>query len=204
MARQRVVHFDIKCANVLVRDALGAPESAEAKCPQVCLCDFGEALIGEESTQEPGHIAVVVSRARGTEGVQSPEMLLISNKIRGCSGEDRKLITSATDVWSCGCLLYELLTGRTLFNTASFSEFFVTVTQGSEPLPAEQSLKAAELRSLDAAGVLPQITQIMGLALTRDPSKRRLADVIEAVTEMKHACARALPQPIGLEPGAAC
>lgn len=53
-----------------------------------------------------------LARTRGTEAIKSPEMLAI----KGSEESQRKtLITFASDVWSLGCLLYEMITQQLIF-----------------------------------------------------------------------------------------
>ncbi len=61
----------------------------------------------------------LLNRTRGTDCIQSPEMLTlaISSKKENDKYDRRKRVgtTRASDVWSLGCLLYEILTGEFLF-----------------------------------------------------------------------------------------
>ena len=71
-------------------------------------------------------INVAVCRARGTECIQAPEMLLMSAKGKahdqGCG--------APADVWGVGCLLFEICTGTMLFNAdVQFDKFYLTVTK---------------------------------------------------------------------------
>jgi len=79
---------------------------------QVVLADFGDAVMFGSSGTAFTH------RHRGTELFSSPEMLLLGRQKADAPNFDRrrhKGAGAAHDVWSCGCTLYGLLTGKVLF-----------------------------------------------------------------------------------------
>lgn len=204
MAERGVIHFDLKCDNILVRNTgrphgdLSSPAASarlrnflaagEHIVPSVCVADFGEAVIGrrKRSWQWESHAGTDppamgcetpatgrvrydgfvfdVRGARGTERIQSPEMILLASasgdagrgrahagsNARGHGGETVGRITSASDVWSLGCLLYELLSDKLLFGDLEWSEFFVVLTAG----------EAAASRAGDSMGKAAPATAI--------------------------------------------
>lgn len=69
-----------------------------------------------------------------------------------------------TDVWSLGCLLYELLVGQPPFRAPSYPAVVRKITRGEyAPLTVEQ------------AGD-DKVRELVGLMLQRDPSRRPTAD----------------------------
>jgi serine/threonine protein kinase len=48
---------------------------------------------------------------------------------------------SLSDVWSLGCLFYELLTGDVLFDTEEYFEFHVRLTKNTMPLITQEKLE---------------------------------------------------------------
>lgn len=144
-------HYDIKCDNFLI-DPLNAAISDEAILNQdsytpnfkLCIADFGESYVYSEN--EPNFTL----ESRGTEFIKSPEMLTVSNakKIERDTYDRLKAQSQigagpASDVWSLGCLFFELLTCHFLFQEADWAGFFIRVTAPSDAktnplIPAEK------------------------------------------------------------------
>lgn len=134
--RAGVVHRDIKPANVMV---YGDGEL------DLKICDFGIArLIEESGTGLTGTGATI-----GTPAYMSPE------QVRG----DRTL-DGRSDLYSLGCLLYELLAGRPPFEGAGWSVLAQHLTGTPEPV-----------RSL-RPGVPDALDRLLVSLLHKDPDHR--------------------------------
>jgi eukaryotic-like serine/threonine-protein kinase len=126
---RRVIHRDVKPANVLI--------SADGR---IKVGDFGVARLAEGSTD--GGPATIV----GTPSYMAPEQSRVG------------LSTTATDVYSVGVVLYEMLAGRPPFAGHSAVELAIQHLQDPPPpLPPETP------RDLAA---------IVGRALAKDPADR--------------------------------
>jgi len=120
----RAIHRDIKGANILV-DTLG----------NIKLADFGCSKIYEEVVSQTGNNRSV----RGTPYWMAPEV------IRG-TGYGR-----TADIWSLGCTIIEMLTGRppfSQFTEATAAMFYIATTEESIPLPEAISDDAKDFLQL--------------------------------------------------------
>ncbi len=148
---EQIVHRDIKPANVLISTR-----------GQVKVGDLGIARLAEGTTE--GGTATIV----GTPRYMAPEQ---------ASGLP---VTPATDLYSAGIVLYEMLAGHPPFNGDSAVEIALRHVQ--EPLPP---LPAGTPRSLE---------RIVARALAKEPADRYQSAATMA-DELAHAHARAGAHP---------
>uniref|UniRef100_K3WBM5 Protein kinase domain-containing protein n=1 Tax=Globisporangium ultimum (strain ATCC 200006 / CBS 805.95 / DAOM BR144) TaxID=431595 RepID=K3WBM5_GLOUD len=113
-------------------------EAARILKTSFCFADFGESMILEsehlgqsqsrttsfvlpsptalpavEALPTPSKLkerGFLLTRTRGTEAIKSPEML----KVKGSDGV-KEYVTFSSDIWSMGCLLYEMITQELMF-----------------------------------------------------------------------------------------
>ena len=155
-----IVHRDLKPANVMV--------TSEG---QVKVLDFGlaKAVYGRE---EEGPIQLetatvvesVTGHVIGTPAYMSPE------QARG------ERVDQRTDVWSFGCLLYELLTGARIFRADTLQE---TVAAVLEREPDWQRLPASTPVS---------VRQLLRRCLRKDANQRlaAIADARKTIEQAQH------------------
>ena len=151
-----IIHRDLKPANVMITSG-----------GRVKVLDFGlaKALQEEPGSPDLTHaptLSGIATRAGvilGTASYMSPE------QARG------KPLDRRTDVWSFGCLLYEMLTGRMAFRGETVSD---TMAHVLEREPDWTALPAS---------VPPDIRRLLERCLTKDP-KQRLHDIADARLEL--------------------
>lgn len=169
-----IIHFDIKLQNILEHNS------------NYFLSDFGESIQNEKTF-----------RLRGTEYIRSPEMLTskleninfenLSTKfsrkqiIEIYNRQSKYLISKQSDIWSLGCLLYELVTGEMLFYEKDWTVFYQRVTLDKLPIFTPDALSKLRDCSL--------ITKLLEFILVRCPQQR---PDIESVNEKTAAACKIL------------
>ena len=156
---QGIVHRDLKPANIKVR-----PDGT------VKVLDFGLAkAIEPERISSPGasQSPTITTPAMtqlglilGTAAYMSPE------QARG------RAVDKRTDIWSFGCVLYEMLTGRRVFDGDDVTDVLVAVLSTTPDWAALPTSTPLSLRRL------------LRRSLERDP-RRRLADIADAQLELE-------------------
>jgi eukaryotic-like serine/threonine-protein kinase len=136
--RHGIIHRDIKPHNVLV----SADQHAKANEPRLKVTDFGIARHGASQMTEAGSIM-------GTAQYLSPE------QARGAP------VTAASDLYSAGVVLYEMLTGKVPFTGDSAIEIAM---KHVNDLPAPPSALRPEIPV--------ELDQIVLRALAKDPGER--------------------------------
>lgn len=144
---QGVVHRDIKPSNVMLLPGRTSPGNGQVK-----LMDFGVARQADDTT------VTSVGMTVGSPAYMAPE------QVRG------EPSTAASDIWSLGVLLYEMVAGRPPFSGQSIPAVLYQVTY-EEPPPLPQ--------------VSPAVQKVLLRALEKDPNRRfpsarKLADAFRA------------------------
>jgi eukaryotic-like serine/threonine-protein kinase len=159
---QGIVHRDIKPANVMLLP------SGAAK-----LMDFGIAKL-------PASQLTVAGEFFGTPSYMSPEQA-------GGAAVDAR-----SDLFSLGCVAYQLLTGRRAFDGPSLPAILLRVMKEEPPAPSRV-----------VRGLPPAVDAVVGRAMAKDlaaryPDGRALAEDVEdalAGRPLRHASARPAPPP---------
>ena len=159
---QGIVHRDLKPANIKVR-----PDGT------VKVLDFGlaKAMEPERVSSSPGvsqsptittPAMTQIGLILGTAAYMSPE------QARG------KAVDKRTDIWAFGCVLYEMLTGRRVFEGDDVTDVLVSVLS-----------KYPDWTALPAA-TPPAVRRLLRRSLERDP-RRRVADMADARLDLEDA-----------------
>jgi serine/threonine-protein kinase len=170
-----IIHRDLKPANVKV-----TPDG------KVKVLDFGlaKALVESSAVADLSAsptISEIVSRTGvilGTAAYMSPE------QARG------KPLDKRTDIWSFGCLLYEVLTGKIGFRGDTVSD---TIAQILEREPDWQALPE---------NTPPAVRRLLRRCLQKDP-QRRLRDIADARLEIEETLAAPASGTLEVAPAAA-
>jgi len=157
-----VVHRDLKPANIKI-----TPQG------KVKILDFGlaKAFVGDAGQGDPANsptlslAATRMGTILGTAAYMSPE------QARG------KRLDKRTDIWSFGCVFYEMLTGKQVFGGADVTDSLAAVVR------AEPDWSALP------AGTPPQLRRLLERCLQKDLG-RRMRDIGDVAVELED---RSLP-----------
>lgn len=146
-----VVHRDLKPSNIMIMQ----PDTALESCK---IIDFG---LAKQQTLEPEAQEIThTGEVFGSPGYMSPEQL------RG------EVVDARSDIYSLGCVVFEMLTGRRPFEGPSIAELMVQHL--TQPPPALEPLDASQ-------SVAPAIRALVRRALRKEPRDRqgRMAELAE-------------------------
>ena len=161
-------HFDLKCDNIFLEPFDGVENAQfynhQSDMPhfELVIGDFGESFI-YSNDEEDGY----TTRHRGTECIKSPEMLKIEMMDTKSKNYDRRRkvgANSASDIWSLGCLFYELLAGDFLFDATDFTTFFFLLTDNKKTLISQERFLKIHYNHF--------LMDILSYILVRDPLRR--------------------------------
>jgi serine/threonine-protein kinase len=156
-----IIHRDLKPANIKV-----TPEG------KVKVLDFGlaKAFAGEQAEMNLSNSPTLSNAATqqgiilGTAAYMSPE------QARG------KAVDKRADIWSFGCVFYEMLTGRQAFQGEDVAEILASVIKGESNL------------NLLPAKIHPRVREVLSRCLQKDLNKR-YRDIGDAQIELEQVLA---------------
>jgi serine/threonine-protein kinase len=143
---KRIIHRDVKPENVFLSERVGCPPLAK-------ILDFGVSKVIEQQTEASGFGDIDSTRAGvvlGTPFYLAPEQ----------AREDRNL-DARVDLYACGVMLYEALTGRRPFDAPNYHALVLAILT-STPRPAR------EIRP----DLPPRFERILEKAMHRHPDER--------------------------------
>jgi eukaryotic-like serine/threonine-protein kinase len=148
-----IVHRDLKPDNLfMVRD----PEAFNGERPKIL--DFGIAKLNGD---EPGRMRTRTGALMGTPVYMSPE------QCRGSGQLDHR-----SDIYSLGCVLFHLITGRPPFDMEGMGEIISAHLREPAPVP-----------SMLVQGMPPGVDELVAGCLAKSPDQR-----FQTMSDLQTAC----------------
>ena len=148
--QQGIVHRDIKPANILLSGGssrVGPTASGETRVEHASVADFGIAHRALEGSPDEITAAGVIV---GTPAYMSPEQSTGSRDV-----------AARSDVYSLGCVTFEMLTGTQPFRAASVSQLVTQHLQAA--VPSARALRPT---------LSPAVDVVLKRAMAKDPEQR--------------------------------
>src|SRR6185503_1266120 len=164
-----ITHRDLKPVNIKIK-----PDGT------VKVLDFGLAKIEPTSTPAGPEAGATQSPTLSMAATQAG-MILGTAAYMAPEQAKGKPVDRRADIWAFGVVLYELLTGRRMFEGDDVTE----------------TLAAVVLREPDWAGIPPEVRRLLKKCLEKDPKKRLrdIGDVWELLEESATGLQPVLPAP---------
>lgn len=163
-----LVHRDLKPANVFLVDRPG-------EAVWVKVLDFGIAKLSSGASDPAGSSVTLTAphTVVGSPQYMSPEQL-----------RDAASVDARSDLWTCGVLLFELVSGALPFDSPSLAELLVQIVSGSP----------RALASTHAEGVPPAVARLIDRCLRKEPDERPQTayELAAELAPFAHPSARAL------------
>ena len=167
---QGVIHRDLKPANIKVK-ADGTVKVLDFGLAKAFQPEVGDASVSASPTISLTAAATQMGMIIGTAAYMSPE------QAKG------HVVDKRADVWAFGCVLYEMLTARRVFDARDVSEVLASVL-----------LKDPDFAGLPT-NVPPGVRSLLTRCLVKEP-KDRLRDIGEARFTLRSQNAEAMSPPI--------
>eukprot|EP00924_Labyrinthula_sp_SR-Ha-C_P013692 snap_masked-scaffold_5-processed-gene-10.6-mRNA-1 protein AED:0.99 eAED:1.00 QI:0/0/0/0.33/1/1/3/0/289 len=186
-----VLHNDLKPENVLLEKDLNSYSAL--------ITDFGEACFyaldphsGSVLTSLPNKIT-----PSGTEYIKAPERIIgqVKQKLFFFSNSRQtyfSAVSPASDIWSLGCLIFEVIVNEILFPEAIFNwpEFYSLLTNDSSSNAFDwerrNKLMKSTVSSPSKKEKIVKLCNIMGLVLVKDKERRATGQKLEKTLESVH------------------
>jgi serine/threonine protein kinase len=136
-----IVHRDLKPENVFITNVKGHGKVVK-------LLDFGISKVMQVHAESLR--LTKTGTMLGTPYYMSPE------QVRG-----KKDIDFSTDIYSCGVILYEMITGRTPYSGANYNDVILSIVE--DPFPDPRKI---------IPGLRSEIVRLLKRSMEKDPLKR--------------------------------